>query len=179
MIYAFWGYATSTASCCSSSWFGAQTSDYFTQLSHFIDYSSSSPLPLTPNALYVLHADPCTTDLYCITEQRQWFVFISRAELDLNASPLWPHPYDCILTPLSWSDLDFDKLLSGGEELLFGSVVVEWIKNAASPDWPQSTFSTLTLSFRSHHCFTYLQSYNKSGDKWLQHTRSGTFGRWR
>lgn len=68
--------------------------------------------------LHVLHADPRRTDLYCISKARRRS--FSSAERDLSDSLVWPHPYDCILSPLSWRDLNFYQLLSWKPHYLSG-----------------------------------------------------------
>lgn len=134
--------------------------------------SPSYPVPL------IIHQQPALLCMRCIqilagmtyiAFQRRTAGFSSE-EQDLNDSPVWPHPYDCILTPLSWSDPDFDKLPSWDKE----SLSVVWILNAAPSDWPQSKFSTLKLSISLllHIPITKLVTIDCS-------THSGTFGRWR
>lgn len=98
-------------------------------------------------AALIIHRQPTLLCMCCIQilAEMTYIAFgeretvgFSSAEEDLNDSPVWPHHYDCVLTPLSQSDPDFDKLLSGDKE----SLSVAWILNAAPPDWPQSKFPT-------------------------------------
>lgn len=97
-MHALWVCTASTARCCSSPWFGAQTSHYFTNYLHQINYSSSTT---AQPSLYVLHADPFHgwPILHFLEETVEFF--ISRAErvewFPGVTSSLWRHPHPIIM----------------------------------------------------------------------------------
>lgn len=152
------GTVASTARWCSSRWFGAQTSDYFAQLSGGIHYSCAfkappsthnPPLPLYMRCIQILAG---LTYIAFFFRRKATVFFSQSAERDEISTilPVWPHPRDCSLTPLSWSDPDFrQNSQSPDKEPLWSFCVVTkrsslsfWLTaGRVFPLWPRSVRS--------------------------------------